>query len=71
MTLADFAEFSNYAVASGTVVLALAFLAHLAELLFVRQEAVEPVAATVGAGAQGSVAVATPDDDEVPRAARS
>ncbi|MEG9227169.1 c-type cytochrome biogenesis protein CcsB [Aeromicrobium sp. Sec7.5] len=66
MTLADFAEFSNYAVASGTVVLALAFLAHLAELLFVRQEAVEPVAATVGAGAQGSVAVATPDDDEVP-----
>lgn len=66
MTLADYAEFSNYAVASGTVVLALAFLAHLAELLFVRQEAVEPVAASVGAGAQGSVAVAPPEDDEVP-----
>lgn len=66
MTLADYAEFSNYAVASGTVVLALAFLAHLAELLFVRQEAVEPVAASVGAGAKGSVAVAPPEDDEVP-----
>lgn len=66
MTLADFAEFSNYAVASGTVVLALAFLAHLAELLFVRQEAVEPVTASVGAGAQGSVAVAPPEDDELP-----
>ena len=66
MTLADYAEFSNYAVASGTVVLALAFLAHLAELLFVRQEAVEPVAAAAGSGAQGSVAVAPPEDDDLP-----
>lgn len=66
MTLADYAEFSNYAVASGTVVLALAFLAHLAELLFVRQEAAEPIDAAVGSGAQGSVAVAPPEDDELP-----
>ncbi|MCK5892051.1 MAG: c-type cytochrome biogenesis protein CcsB [Aeromicrobium sp.] len=66
MTLADYAEFSNYAVASGTVVLALAFLAHLGELLFVRQEAVEPVAAAAGSGAPGTVAVAPPEDDDVP-----
>lgn len=39
MTLADYASFSNYAIASGTVVVALAFLAHLAELTFVRREA--------------------------------
>lgn len=31
MTLAQYAQFSNYAVASGTVVVALAFLAHVAE----------------------------------------
>ena len=43
MTLADYASFSNYAVASATVVLALAFLAHVAELVFVRREADQPV----------------------------
>ncbi|WP_229054748.1 c-type cytochrome biogenesis protein CcsB [Aeromicrobium sp. Leaf350] len=70
MTLAEYAEFSNYAVASGTLVLALAFLAHLAELLFVRQEAVVPATASVGGASQGSVAVADEDDDEVePRSA--
>ena len=37
MTLADFANFSNYAVASATVVLALAWLAYLAEWGFGRQ----------------------------------
>ncbi len=48
MTLADYANFSNYAVASATVVLALAFLAHVAELVFVRREAVQPVGQPVG-----------------------
>ena len=37
MTLADYANFSNYAVASATVVLALAWLAYLAEWGFARQ----------------------------------
>lgn len=42
MTLSDFASFSNHAVAAGTVVLGLAFLAHVGELLFARREALVP-----------------------------
>ena len=38
MTLAEYANFSNYAVASATVVLAFAFLAHLAEWAFGRRQ---------------------------------
>ncbi|MDO9379302.1 MAG: c-type cytochrome biogenesis protein CcsB [Nocardioidaceae bacterium] len=37
MTLADYATFSNYAVASATVVIALAWLAYMAEWGFARQ----------------------------------
>ncbi|MFT4299236.1 MAG: c-type cytochrome biogenesis protein CcsB [Aeromicrobium sp.] len=60
MTSADYAEFSNYAMASGTVVLALAFLAHLAELLFARQEAVVPVRAGAGLSADEEAAEVEP-----------
>ncbi len=60
MTLADYAQFSNYAVASGSIVVSLAFLAHLAELLFVRREAEVPVAAGGGAAAPA-------EDDTEPR----
>ena len=49
MRLADYANFSNYAVASATVVLALSWLAYLAEWGFARQ--VEPSKELVGAGA--------------------
>jgi cytochrome c-type biogenesis protein CcsB len=45
MTLAQFASFSNHAIAAGTVVLGLAFLAHVGELLFARSEALVPVGA--------------------------
>ncbi len=45
MTLADFANFSNYAVASATVVLALAAIAYLAEWGFSRQVSPVEVAA--------------------------
>ncbi|MFT4189713.1 MAG: c-type cytochrome biogenesis protein CcsB [Aeromicrobium sp.] len=66
MTLADYAEFSNYAAASGTIVLALAFLSYLAELVFVRQEAKVP--AVVGAAESGEVLVA---EEEGPAEKRS
>lgn len=49
MSLADYANFSNYAVASATVVLALSWLAYLAEWGFARQ--VAPSKELVGAGA--------------------
>lgn len=49
MSLADYANFSNYAVASATVVLALSWLAYLAEWGFARQ--VVPSKKLVGAGA--------------------
>lgn len=43
MTLSDWAQISNYAVAAGTVVIALAFLAHLAEWGFAPRTARERV----------------------------
>lgn len=49
MSLADYANFSNYAVASATVVLALSWLAYLAEWGFARE--VAPRKELVGAGA--------------------
>ena len=49
MSLADYANFSNYAVAAATVVLALSWLAYLAEWGFARQ--VAPSKELVGAGA--------------------
>lgn len=48
MSLADYANFSNYAVASATVVLSLSWLAYLAEWGFARQ--VAPSKELVGAG---------------------
>ncbi len=44
MTAETLATISNYSVASATVVIALAFLAHMAEWGFARKVAVEPVA---------------------------
>jgi len=58
MTLAQYAQFSNYAVASATIVVALAFLAHVAEWGFARAVVKEPVA--VGAG------VSDVEADELP-----
>jgi cytochrome c-type biogenesis protein CcsB len=46
MTLADYAQLSNYAVASATVVVGLAFLAHLAEWGFAKK----PADVAVGVG---------------------
>ena len=53
MTLAEFANFSNYAVASATIVLALAWLAYLAEWGFARQ--VEPSKKVVASDGSGVV----------------
>ena len=49
MTLEFWSSFSNQAVAAGTVVLGLAFLAHVSELLVVRREALVPVGAPAAA----------------------
>lgn len=49
MTLEFWASFSNQAVAAGTIVLGLAFLAHVGELLVVRREALVPVGAPAAA----------------------
>jgi len=57
MSLADFAQLSNYAVASATVVVALAFLSHLAEWGFAKK----PVRVSVSVGAPDEVADAGPD----------
>ena len=61
MSLADYANFSNYAVASATVVLALSWLAYLAEWGFARQ--VTPSKQLVGAG--GAVQVDLPERSQV------
>lgn len=53
MTLAEFANFSNYAVASATIVLALAWVAYLAEWGFARQ--VEPSKKVVASDGSGVV----------------
>jgi cytochrome c-type biogenesis protein CcsB len=50
MSTETLAQVSNYAVASATVVVALAFLAHMAEWGFARKVAPEPVAVGAGAG---------------------
>ncbi len=62
MSLADYANFSNYAVASATVVLGLSWLAYLAEWGFARKVAVRADLLTVGAaGSAGMPATpATP-----------
>jgi len=60
MTLEQYAEFSNYAVASATVVVALAFLAHVAEWGFARRPVKEPVGVAAG-GAE-----VRDDTDELP-----
>ncbi len=75
MNLADYAQISNYAIASATGIVALAFLAHVAEWGFARRLAPQatPVAATVGAAdarGEGGVAVAEgPGDDAEDEAA--
>jgi len=51
MTLAEFANFSNYAVASATIVLALAWVAYLAEWGFARQ--VQPSKKVVASDGSG------------------
>lgn len=60
MNLADYAQVSNYAIASGTAVVALAFLAHVAEWGFARRSV--PAQVPVGAGAPAP----TPADDDEP-----
>lgn len=64
MNLADYAQISNYAVASATGVVALAFLAHVAEWGFARRVSPEQVAVTSdGAPIYGTVGPA----EEVPQ----
>lgn len=63
MSLADYANFSNYAVASATVVLALSWLAYLAEWGFARQ--VVPSKELVGAGAAAPVQGELPERSQV------
>ena len=63
MSLADYANFSNYAVASATVVLALSWLAYLAEWGFARQ--VAPTRELVPAGAPTAALEANDERSEV------
>ena len=64
MNLADYAQISNYAVASATGVVALAFLAHVAEWGFARRVSTEKVAVTSdGRPAPGSEAEAVAGDE--------
>ncbi len=63
------AQVSNYAVASATVVIALAFLAHMAEWGFARKvdrPVEEEAAVTVGAGAAAAPAAAAAAEEEAP-----
>lgn len=61
MSLADYANFSNYAVAAATVVLALSWLAYLAEWGFARQ--VTPSKQLVGSGT--AVAEEAPERSQI------
>ena len=63
MSLADYANFSNYAVASATVVLALSWLAYLAEWGLARQ--VAPTRELVAAGAPTAALEANDERSEV------
>jgi cytochrome c-type biogenesis protein CcsB len=69
MNLADYAQVSNYAVASGTVVVALAFLAHVAEWGFARRSATSVQAAdrTVPVPAGGVPSAPVEDEQEPSR----
>ena len=50
MNLADYTQVSNFAVTSGMIVVALAFLAYVAEWGFARQVVKEEQPVAVGAG---------------------
>ena len=63
MSLADYANFSNYAVASSTVILALSWLAYLAEWGFARQ--VAPTKQLVSAGGAEAVEDINEDRSQV------
>ncbi|WP_262850271.1 c-type cytochrome biogenesis protein CcsB [Mumia quercus] len=75
MTLEDYANFSNYAIASATAVLALAWLASVAQWAFgskaVRAEQSASVAepALVGAGVGGGAGASAEASDDVPEEA--
>jgi cytochrome c-type biogenesis protein CcsB len=60
MTLEQYAQFSNYAIASATAVLALAFVAYVAQWGFARQVAPDRERELVTAG-KADAPVATPD----------
>lgn len=66
MNLADYAQVSNYAIASATGIVALAFLAHVAEWGFARRSAPAsaqvPVAAGAPAGTVADDAPASPEE---------
>src|SRR3954449_4163474 len=63
MTLAQYQQISNYAVASATVVLGLAFIAYVAQWGFARN--VAPDRALVGAGASAPAPVEEADRSDV------
>lgn len=64
MRLEQYAQISNYSVASATVVVALAFLAHVAEWGFARQPALQPTSSSPVNGAQ-SVPLETSQPSEL------
>lgn len=70
MTLAEYATFSNYAIAAATVVLALAWLAHMAEWGFARQVAAPAVRERALVHAGGVDEAPTPDAAEAPEMRR-
>jgi len=63
MSLAQYEQFSNYAVASATVVLALAFLAYVAQWGFAHN--VAPDRELVGTGAPGAAEAPSPERSDV------
>lgn len=66
MGLEQYAQISNYSVASATVVVALAFLAHVAEWGFARQLASEPVLTTAGDSLRTQPGEASEPADDLP-----
>lgn len=64
MSLAQFAQLSNYAVASATIVVSLAFLAHLAEWGFAKKPAQTAISVGGQAGSESS-----PVDESVDKSA--
>lgn len=67
MNLADYAQVSNYAIASATGIVALAFLAHVAEWGFARRSVpATPAAVAVPAGGGEVPAESSVVDDETP-----